>query len=161
MGILVLSIVAGIVVAGGIWLATCETKPAGRETGGRLVKIQIASDLHLEFYPPAEAARYRLPDVGADVLSSLATFISTHGDWSGPRQQKPPKRLFMCPAITSSTTLTCSDSLSRWPKSLKNCALLVASRRFTFWTIGRSSLAACDSWGPLSGRTSFCTATGK
>ena len=43
MGILVLSIVAGIVVAGGIWLATCETKPAGRETGGRLVKTQIAS----------------------------------------------------------------------------------------------------------------------
>ena len=33
MGILVLSIVAGIVVAGGIWLATCETKPAGSGTG--------------------------------------------------------------------------------------------------------------------------------
>ena len=32
------------------------------------MKIQIASDLHLEFYPPAESARYRLPGVGADVL---------------------------------------------------------------------------------------------
>lgn len=32
MGILVLSVVAGIVVAGGIWLATCETKPAGSGT---------------------------------------------------------------------------------------------------------------------------------
>lgn len=58
-----------------------------REVELRPVKIQIASDLHLEFYPPSEAARYRLPDVGADVLV-LAGDVHTHDaldyvvDWS-------------------------------------------------------------------------------